>query len=82
MTWRYVVRGQAMVERAKVYSGENLITRHEARVASQAAEAAAEAAAVTDREEAKKVSTTQKQEEVARPALLECQLSKQRTHRG
>lgn len=48
--------GQAVVEKAKVYSGQNLLKQHEAWMAAEAAEASRKAAAAADKETTKTVA--------------------------
>lgn len=79
---RTVVSGQAVVEKAKVYSGQDLLKQHEARMAAEAAEASRKAAAAAEKEATKAANASKKAAEVAHRALLVCQVCKERTHRG
>lgn len=79
---RKVVSGVAVVKKAKVYSGKDLIAQHEARVAADAKALADKAAAAAEKEADKAAKLALRAEEAEQKLLLVCRACNQRVHRG
>ena len=74
--------GAAVVKKAKVYSGKDLIAQHEARVAADAKAVAEKEAAAVEKEADKAAKAVQRAEEAEHRRLLVCRACDHRVHRG
>lgn len=77
-----VVSGVAVVKKAKVYSGKDLIAQHEARVAANAKAMADKEAAALEKEAEKAAKAALRAEENEQRKLLVCRACDQRVHRS
>jgi len=79
---RKMMSGAAVVKKAKVYSGKDLIAQHEARVAAHAKAVAEKEASAGEKEADKAAKAARRAEEAEHRRLLVCRACDHRVHRG
>lgn len=79
---KQVISGNAVVKKAKIYCGRDLLAQHSAQMAMEEANTASRAAAAAEKEATKVANAAKKAEQAAQRALLVCRVCEVRTHRG